>query len=41
MGEIGERVRDVGMGCCVLRVEKGEREDKFRLVKLLLQFEWC
>lgn len=41
LGEIGERVRDVGMGCCVLRVEKGEREDKFRLVKLLLQFEWC
>ena len=24
LGEIGERVRDVGMGCCVLRIEKGE-----------------
>ena len=30
--EIGERVRDIGMGCCVLRVEKGEGEDAFRLV---------
>ena len=30
LGEIGERVRDVGMGCCVLRVEKGEGEDSFR-----------
>lgn len=30
LGEIGERVRDVGMGCCVLRVEKGEGDDSFR-----------
>ncbi len=30
LGEIGERVRDVGMGCCVLRIEKGEGEDGFR-----------
>lgn len=30
LGEIGERVRDVGMGCCVLRIEKGEGEDSFR-----------
>ena len=30
LGEIGERVRDIGMGCCVLRVEKGEGEDSFR-----------
>ena len=30
LGEIGERVRDVGMGCCVLRIEKGEDEDSFR-----------
>ena len=30
LGEIGERVRDVGMGCCVLRIEKGEDEDNFR-----------
>ena len=30
LGEIGQRVRDVGMGCCVLRVEKGEGEDGFR-----------
>ena len=29
LGEIGERVRDAGMGCCVLRVEKGEGEDGF------------
>lgn len=27
LGEIGERVRDLGMGCCVLRVEAGRRED--------------
>ncbi len=30
LGEIGERVRDVGMGCCTLRIEKGEGEDSFR-----------
>ena len=31
LGEIGQRVRDVGMGCCVLRVEKGEDgEGSFR-----------
>ena len=31
LGEIGPRVRDVGMGCCVLRVEKGAGgEDGFR-----------
>ena len=29
LGEIGERVRDVEYGCCVLRVEKGEGEDGF------------
>ncbi|KAL8731487.1 MAG: hypothetical protein Q9181_004285 [Wetmoreana brouardii] len=27
--EIGERVRDIDFGCCVLRVEKGEGEDAF------------
>lgn len=30
LGEIGERVRDVGMGCCVLRIEKGDGDDGFR-----------
>ena len=30
LGEIGERVRDIEMGCCVLKVEKGEGEDAFR-----------
>lgn len=30
LGEIGERVRDISMGCCVLRVEKSEEEDGFR-----------
>lgn len=30
LGEIGERVRDVGMGCCVLRVEPSEGEDGFQ-----------
>lgn len=30
LGEIGERVRDMGMGCCVLRVEKSEGDDGFR-----------
>lgn len=29
LGEIGERARDVGMGCCVLRVEPSEGEDGF------------
>ncbi|KAI4208526.1 MAG: hypothetical protein LQ346_000036 [Caloplaca aetnensis] len=29
LGEIGERVRDIGYGCCVLRVEKGDGEDEF------------
>ena len=35
LGEIGERARDVGMGCCVLRVENGDGEDAFRFVPLL------
>ena len=30
LGEIGERVRDIGMGCCVLRIEPSEGEDGFR-----------
>lgn len=30
LGEIGEMVKDIGMGCCVLRVEKGSGEDAFR-----------
>ena len=30
LGEIGERVRDIEMGCCVLRVEASEAEDGFR-----------
>ncbi|TDZ14461.1 Multisite-specific tRNA:(cytosine-C(5))-methyltransferase [Colletotrichum orbiculare MAFF 240422] len=29
MGEIGERVRDIGMGCCVLRVEPDGSDDAF------------
>lgn len=29
LGEIGERVLKIGMGCCVLRVETGEGEDAF------------
>lgn len=29
LGEIGERVRDVEMGCCVLRVEPSEGDDGF------------
>ncbi|TKA82087.1 hypothetical protein B0A49_00240 [Cryomyces minteri] len=29
LGEIGERVRDIGMGCCVLRVEASDAEDGF------------
>ncbi|KAL9030686.1 MAG: hypothetical protein Q9196_001208 [Gyalolechia fulgens] len=32
LGEIGERVRDIDYGCCVLRVEKGDGEDGFRHV---------
>ena len=30
LGEIGVRVRDIGMGCCILRVEPSEGEDGFR-----------
>jgi multisite-specific tRNA:(cytosine-C5)-methyltransferase len=29
LGEIGERVRDIQMGCCVLRVEPSDAEDGF------------
>lgn len=29
LGEIGERVRDIGMGCCVLRIEPSEEADGF------------
>ena len=29
LGEIGERVRDIGMGCCVLRVERSHESDGF------------
>ncbi|KFY18367.1 hypothetical protein V493_08680 [Pseudogymnoascus sp. VKM F-4281 (FW-2241)] len=30
LGEIGERVRDIGMGCCVLRIEPSDEEDGFK-----------
>ena len=30
LGEIGEAVRDLGMGCCVLRVEQSDAEDGFK-----------
>ena len=30
LGEIGERVRDISMGCCVLRIEPRESQDGFR-----------
>jgi multisite-specific tRNA:(cytosine-C5)-methyltransferase len=30
LGEIGERVRDIPMGCCVLRVETSDDEDGFK-----------
>ncbi len=32
LGEIGERVRNMSMGCCVLRVETREGEDSFKYV---------
>lgn len=32
LGEIGERVRHIGMGCCILIVETGDGEDSFRYV---------
>ena len=32
LGEIGERVRDAGMGCYVLKIEPREGEDGFRCV---------
>lgn len=34
LGEIGERVRDIGMGCCVLRVERSDDPDGFKYVEL-------
>ncbi|KAF2099849.1 S-adenosyl-L-methionine-dependent methyltransferase, partial [Rhizodiscina lignyota] len=30
LGEIGDPVRDLGMGCCVLRVERSDEEDGFK-----------
>jgi multisite-specific tRNA:(cytosine-C5)-methyltransferase len=30
LGEIGEQVRDIRMGCCVLRVEPSDAEDGLR-----------
>lgn len=30
LGEIGERVRDIGMGCCVLRIEPSDDKDGFQ-----------
>ncbi|KAI9798238.1 MAG: hypothetical protein M1835_002724 [Candelina submexicana] len=36
LGEIGERVRDMSMGCCVLRIETSEGEDGFRAMLLRL-----
>lgn len=30
LGEIGERVNNIGMGCCVLRIEASDDEDGFR-----------
>jgi multisite-specific tRNA:(cytosine-C5)-methyltransferase len=51
LGEIGEPVRDISMGCCVLRVEPTEAEDGLRYVntnsprKMLadgcVASEWC
>lgn len=38
LGEIGERVRDISMGCCVLRVEKSNEEDGFRYGLFLFLF---
>lgn len=32
LGEIGERVRDIDTGCCVLRVEPSDADDEFRYV---------
>lgn len=29
LGEIGERVRDISMGCCVLKIEPSDQEDGF------------
>jgi multisite-specific tRNA:(cytosine-C5)-methyltransferase len=30
LGEIGEKAKDIGMGCCILRVEASEGEDGFK-----------
>ena len=41
LGEIGERVRDIGMGCCVLRIEAGDGEDEFRYYFFFLFISNC
>lgn len=38
LGEIGERVRDIGMGCCVLRVEPSDEEGGFRYARFNFYF---
>lgn len=38
LGEIGDRVRDIELGCCVLRVEKGTGEDAFRYENFCCSF---
>jgi multisite-specific tRNA:(cytosine-C5)-methyltransferase len=30
LGEIGEKAKDIGMGCCILRIEPSEQEDGFK-----------
>jgi multisite-specific tRNA:(cytosine-C5)-methyltransferase len=30
LGEVGERIKDMDLGCCILRVEPSEGEDGFR-----------
>jgi multisite-specific tRNA:(cytosine-C5)-methyltransferase len=36
LGEIGEQVRDIGMGCCILRVEPTNDEDGLRYVDRII-----
>ena len=34
LGEIGKRALEISMGCCVLRIEKGDGDDAFRYAPL-------
>lgn len=40
LGEVGEQVKDLPLGCCVLRIEPGEGDDCLRYAIKTLTSEW-